>query len=174
MMPPKLDWRAPAVVYKEAERERLAMTGSSYLGNLGRPRREKFIAALFGLGYEQHVGPCRLAALSDAPGSPDVHFFVLSGHGRQHAFQTVEVLDPARRRGDASLMETGVEFRAADIPNHPAFAGAPPPPPCQNRSYAASSPRAPRLRPGEVVRDPRRSGWLNCKWRRGDWLRSLR
>jgi hypothetical protein len=100
MMTPKLDWRAPAVVYEEAERERLAMTGLSYLGNLGRPSREKFIAALFGLGYEQHVGPCRLAALSDAPESPDAEFFDLNGHGGQHAFQTVEVLDPGRRRGD--------------------------------------------------------------------------
>ena len=99
-MSPRLDFRAPAAVYEEAERERLAISGSAYLGNHGRPKREKFIAGLFGLGYEQHVGACCVAALSDAPESPDVDFFLLDCCGRRHAFQTVEVLDPDRRRGD--------------------------------------------------------------------------
>lgn len=61
-----------------------------------RSLRERWCAAVFGLGYEQFIGPCRVA-IDDADRDAD---FVAEIKGREHPFQTVEVLEPGRMRGD--------------------------------------------------------------------------
>ena len=61
-----------------------------------RKLTEKWCAAMFGLGYEKHVGPCR-AAVNEAIDT-DVDFFIEAG-GRGYPFQLVEVMEPERERG---------------------------------------------------------------------------
>ena len=96
---PGLDLRPPRAVYDEAERQRLAMEPIRYLGNEGAKLREKWAAGLFGIGYEEHVAPCRVA-VNDTKEQVEADFFLETDGPQPHAFQLAEKMDPARKRGD--------------------------------------------------------------------------
>lgn len=59
--------------------------------------REKWCAAMFGLGYEKFLDPCQVA-INATEQRQDADFFVEAA-GREHPFQLVEALEPERRRG---------------------------------------------------------------------------
>jgi hypothetical protein len=76
--------------------------------------REKWCAAQFGLGYAYWVRPCSVL-VNDTNKSIDADFFLLTD-GREFPFQTAEIQDPTRRRGqeDKDLARGKVSYVYAD------------------------------------------------------------
>lgn len=73
--------------------------------------RERWCAAMFGIGYSQHVTPCKIAVNERCNNRLDVDIFLQTG-SRDWEFQLAEVQRPGRRRGDEyrNLAEGPVTF----------------------------------------------------------------
>jgi hypothetical protein len=93
-----LSYRAPSELLNEA---RVEMRRVSQERLFNDPRHQRlqdlWCAAMFGLGYEKHVLPCQVA-LNATTRRTDADFFLKVGE-HEAAFQTVEALEPNRRRG---------------------------------------------------------------------------
>ena len=76
---------------------------------------EKWCAGMFGLGYAQHVRKC-LVAVNDTNNRIDADFFLCTD-GQLYPFQTVEVLEPGRRRGEEYKEFAG--GRISSVPYEP-------------------------------------------------------
>src|SRR5687767_6564006 len=59
--------------------------------------KEKWCAAMLGLGYEKHIAPC-LVAVNDTPQRGDVDLLLKIGE-REYGFQLVMAMEPERRPG---------------------------------------------------------------------------
>lgn len=97
-MNPAIHWEDPAALLRQAKRE-LAAVDHARLFNSSRYEklREKWCAAVFGIGYEKNAAPCRVA-VNESQQHLDTDFF-LETAGAEYPFQLVEAMEPERRRG---------------------------------------------------------------------------
>ena len=93
-----LSYQAPLALLAEAKRELAAVTNEKLFNSSNYEKsREKWCAAMLGLGYETCVAPCRVA-VNDSRENVEADLF-LDAASREFPFQLVEVMEPGRRRG---------------------------------------------------------------------------
>lgn len=88
----------PWSLYKKVEDEMDGISRSKLFNeDTYRILRERWCAAVFGIGYEKYIQPCRVAV--DESFEARGLDFVLETDGKQFHFQTTEVLEEGRERG---------------------------------------------------------------------------
>jgi hypothetical protein len=95
----KLTYSKPTQMHKEAQHQMLKVPPVKLFTDPAHQKlREKWCAAMFGMGYEKFVEPCEVA-LNDTPLQLDADFF-LKVREQEYPFQLAEVQEDGRRRGD--------------------------------------------------------------------------
>jgi hypothetical protein len=101
-----LTFQSPKDLLAEAHQEMAAVTQERLFNSPHlKKTQEKWCAAMFGIGYEKFVSPCRVA-INATKHRLDADFF-LEAPGKEFPFQIVEVMEPGRRRG--------AEFKAGAV-----------------------------------------------------------
>src|SRR4051812_24144552 len=95
---PPVSFHSSQALMKAAKNE-MASVANEHLFNSSKyeKSREKWCAAMLGLGYEKCAAPCRVA-VNDSDQRKDVDL-LLETEGREYPFQLVEVMQPDRQRG---------------------------------------------------------------------------
>jgi hypothetical protein len=99
-LPIKLFYTDAAVLLREAESEMDCISNEIFFNSPKQEYqklREKWCAAMFGIGYGKYISECKVA-VNDTDQRVDSDFFVLVGEN-EHPFQLVEAPNPDRKRG---------------------------------------------------------------------------
>jgi len=95
---PSANFELPQALLAKAKVEMAAIPNERLFNSSEYEKsREKWCAAMLGLGYEKAIRRCRVAA-NESEQRKDVDLY-LEAAGREYPFQLVEVMEPGRKRG---------------------------------------------------------------------------